>query len=89
MLTELTKILQTIENKHDVVQIKYRDISLWAVMRIYLADAINEKTTGISRRGEASVSVFKTLFKSLFYFNPLKIFKKYDIMCVDNCAHFY
>ena len=83
MLTEQTKTLQEIENNYDVLQITYRNISLWAVLRINLADVLNEKTIGVRERGEASFAVLKTLLKSLFYFNPFKIFKKYDIWLFD------
>ena len=84
MLSEQIKILQSIESDYDVMSITHHDVPLWHVLRVYLYDAIDKKTTGISRRGEASFSTLKTLFRSLFYFNPFKIFIPYDIWLFDS-----
>ena len=83
MLTELTKTLHEIEKKFDSSQLMYRDISLWAVFRIYLADVLNEKYIGVTERGEPSRTALFRLIRSFFYFNPFKIFKKYDIWLFD------
>ena len=66
--------LREIEEKYDVMSIKMKGISIWPYLRIYVFDAM-----ATHKAQEASVSAAKFLLKDLFFYNPLRLFKKYDI----------
>ena len=63
-----------IEDKYDVMSIKYKGVSIWPFLRIYLFDSI-----ATHNAVEYSSSILLIVLKSLFQFNPLKFFKHYKI----------
>ena len=66
--------IHKIEAEYDVMSIKYNGISIWPYFRIYIFDALSS-----NRAVGYSSSVLKTLLSSLFHYNPLRFFKKYDV----------
>lgn len=77
---EAVALIQSIEDKYDVMSIRYKGISVWPHLRLYLLD-------GISRQSEikASVSIIKLVLKSLFSYNPFQVFKKHKIWLFVAC----
>ncbi len=77
---EGVKLIKDIEQKYDVMSIRYKGISVWPFLRLYLKDTVT-----ISRENKASVSNISIVLKSLFAYNPLRAFKKHDIWSFTAC----
>lgn len=69
------KKIREIEEKYDVMTIKYRDMSVWPWLRIYLCDGLSVK----KQQQEISSSNVKFVLKTLFTYNPLHLFSKHKI----------
>lgn len=78
MKEQSDQILQ-IENNYPVSQIQYHGIYLWGHIRIYLFDKLLSVNNGFVRRGKVGASSMKVILKGLFYYNPFRLFKKWDI----------
>ena len=63
-----------LEKNYDVMSIKYKGVSVWPYFRIYIFDALTSR-----RAADYNSSALKTVLSSLFQFNPLRFFKKYDV----------
>ena len=72
--------IKEIEEKYDVMSIKYRNLSVWPWLRIYLCDALSVK----KQQQEISSSNVKIVLKTLFAYNPLNLFLKHKIWTFDN-----
>ena len=68
------KLFREIERDYDVMSIRYKGISVWPYLRIYLFDEL----TAHLATGYTS-SALKVLLTSLFRFNPLCFFRKYQV----------
>lgn len=77
---EAVALIQSIEDKYDVMSIRYKGVSVWPHLRLYLLD-------GISRQSEikASGSIMKLVLRSLFSYNPFKVLKKHKIWLFVAC----
>lgn len=77
---EAVALIKSIEGKYDVMSIRYKGVSVWPHLRLYLLD-------GISRHSEikASGSIMKVVIKSLFSFNPFQMFKRHKIWLFTAC----
>lgn len=74
---EYLKALETInmiENKYDVMSVRYNGISVWPYLRCYLIDQL-----GYQKARKASASNVFFILKNLFRYNPLVLMKKMDI----------
>lgn len=71
---EAIKKFGEIEKKYDVMAIRYKGISVWPYLRIYLFDTI------VTRKAvDHSSSALLLVLRSLFKFNPIKFFKHYKV----------
>lgn len=71
---EVVQLFKKIEKEHDVMSIKYKSVSIWPYLRIYLIDSMTaQRAVGYTS------SALSILLKSLFKFNPLRFFRKYQI----------
>lgn len=77
---EAVELLHQIEEKYDVMSIRYKGISVWPHLRLYLLDQISVKT-----ELKASCSIIKIVLKSLFAYNPLKLFRQHDLWIFTGC----
>lgn len=71
---EGVELIRQIESEYDVMSIRYKGISAWPYLRLYLLDKITA-----NRENKASCSIIVLVLKSLFFYNPLQIFKQYDV----------
>lgn len=71
---EAVEILQNIEDKYDVMSIKYKGVSVWPFLRIYLVDSMSKQS-----EQKVSASNIAVVIKSLFFYNPFEIFKKHKV----------
>ena len=71
---EGVKLIKDIEQKFDVMSIKYKGVSVWPFLRIYLKESVTTK-----RENRASASNIGLVLKSLFVYNPLSIFKRHQV----------
>ncbi|MBR5033777.1 MAG: hypothetical protein IKX71_00555 [Bacteroidales bacterium] len=77
---EAVQLVKDIESKYDVMSIRYRNVSVWPYLRLYLFDGISDKT-----EIKPSVPVVKIVLKSLFAYNPFKVFKHHDVWLFTGC----
>lgn len=71
---EAVQLFKKIEKEYDVMSIKYKTVSIWPYLRIYLIDSLTaQRAVGYTS------SALSILLKSLFRFNPLLFFRKYQI----------
>jgi len=77
---EAIELVKDIESKYDVMSIRYKGISVWPYLRLYLLDGISGQT-----EVKASGSVIKVVLKSLFAYNPFKVFKRHDVWLFTGC----
>ncbi|WP_448789130.1 hypothetical protein [Bacteroides graminisolvens] len=76
---EAVALLHDIESKYDVMNVKYKGVSVWSFLRLRLLDCVSVNTEiKISR------SIVKTVFKSLFYGSPFLLWGKYDLWSITN-----
>ncbi|SDG62761.1 hypothetical protein SAMN04487901_106111 [Prevotella communis] len=71
---EGVELIRQIEDEYDVMSIKYKDISAWSYLRLYLLDRITA-----NRENKASRSIIAMVLKSLFFYNPFHLFRHYDV----------
>ena len=78
---EAVELEHQLEKQYDVMSIRYKGVSVWPFLRLYLLDNIISNRTEI----KASTSVIRVVLKSLFAYNPLQIFRRYDIWTFTGC----
>jgi len=84
-MNEENLVLRKIESTIDVKSIKYHNIPLWWVLRIYLYDSMYGKSIGFVQHQDLSISKIIKIARSFLYYNPFKLFLKRD-MWVFNSA---
>lgn len=77
---EAVELVKDIEAKYDVMSIRYKGMSVWPYLRLYLLDGISGQT-----EVKASGSIIKVVLKSLFAYNPLRAFKRHDVWLFTGC----
>ena len=77
---EGVKLIKDIEEKYDVMSIKYKGVSIWPFLRLYLKDTVTSK-----RETKASPLVVGFVLKSLFAYNPFRAIKKHDVWVFTAC----
>lgn len=68
------KLLRALEKDYDVMSVKYKGVSVWPYLRIYLFDTLTS-----NRAVGHDVSAIKLLLTSIFLYNPLRFFKRYCV----------
>ncbi len=69
---DATNTIHEIEDKYDVMSIKYKGVSVWPYLRIYICDSLNESPKA---KGYSS-SAISLIFKDLFHYNVFSFFRK-------------
>lgn len=69
---EAVILIKNIEASNDVMSIKYKDVPIWPLLRIHLIDAISKERSATKTTGNSAI---KQVLSTLFYYNPLNIFK--------------
>lgn len=77
---EGVKYIKEIEEKYDVMSIKYKGISVWPYLRLYIKDTITH-----NKENKASASVIGLVLRCLFAYNPFRAFKKHNIWVFTAC----
>lgn len=77
---EAVALVKDIEERYDVMSIRYKRVSVWPFLRLFLLDKISVQT-----EIKASGSIIKVVLKSLFAYNPLKVFKRHDVWLFTGC----
>ena len=77
---EAVQLVKSIEAKYDVMSIRYRNVSVWPYLRLYLLDGISNNT-----EIKASGPVVRIVLKSLFAYNPFRVFKHHDVWLFTGC----
>lgn len=72
---EAIALLKEIETKYDVMSVKYRGLSIWPWLRIYLCDSL----TPASKRQTMSSSNVKLVLQTLFPYGPSALFHKHKV----------
>lgn len=73
---EAVALIKTIEQRYDMMLIKYKGVSVWPLLRINIIDAISGNNDTMKSTGGSAV---KQVLSTLFYYNPLKYFSKHKI----------
>lgn len=77
---EGVKLIKEIEQRYDVMSIKWNGISVWPFLRLYLKESITTQ-----RENKASSSNIKLVLKCLFAYNPFRAFKKHEVWSFTAC----
>lgn len=77
---EAGELINDIEARYDVMSIRFKGVSVWPYLRLYLHDNISGHT-----EVKASASVVKLVLKSLFAYNPLRALRHYDLWLFTGC----
>ena len=77
---EGVKLIKEIEQKFDVMSIKWRGVSVWPFLRLYLKESITTQ-----RENKASSSNIKLVLMCLFAYNPIRAFKRHDVWAFTAC----
>lgn len=77
---EGVKLIKNIEQKYDVMSIKWKGVSVWPFLRLYLKESITTQ-----RENKASASNIRLVLKSLFSYNPFRALKRHDIWSFTAC----
>lgn len=77
---EGVELIRQIEKEYDVMGIKYKGVSAWSYLRLYLLDRITA-----NRENKISRSVIALVLKSLFFYNPFLLFRHYDLWLFTGC----
>lgn len=77
---EALELIKKIENEYDVMSIRFKSISVWPYLRLYLLDQISVRT-----ELKASSSVIRCVLKGLFAYNPFSLFKRRDLWIFTAC----
>ncbi len=72
--TEAVDTLKKIESDYDVMSIKFKGISIWPHLRIYLVNKFFQ-----DKKPQTISGNYKHVLKTLLKYNPLCVFKKHDI----------
>lgn len=73
---EAVALIKKIEQKHDMMLVKYKGVSVWPLLRINIIDAITGNNVTMKSTG---VSAVKQVLSTLFYYNPLNGFCKHKV----------
>lgn len=73
--------LKEIESKFDVMSVKYKGITVWPYVRVYLIDSLSAH-----RAQKASISNIMFIIRHLFDGNVLSLFKRHRIWVYDGMA---
>lgn len=71
---EAQSLIQKIENTYDVSTITYKGVPVWPFLRLYLLDNLSTR-----RARGGSVSNVWLILKRMFQYNPLYLFKRYNV----------
>lgn len=71
---ESVRLIKEIEEKHDVMAIKYHGVSVWPFLRIYICDSL-----AVNKQQKMSSSNVLLVLKTLFAYNPFVYFRKHDL----------
>ena len=71
---DAVKKLKSIEDKYDVMSIKYKGVCVWPMLRIYILDAMSTHKA----KGYTS-SAITMMLRELFRYSPFVVFKRHDI----------
>lgn len=74
------QLIKDIEQKYDVMSIRYKGISVWPFLRIYLKESVTTQ-----RENTVSASNIKLVLKCLFAYNPLRAFKHHEVWSLTAC----
>ena len=77
---EAVSLIKNIEDEYDVMCVRYKGVSVWPHLRLYILDSISNQT-----EIKASGSVMKVVLKSLFTYNPFQVFKRRKIWLFAAC----
>lgn len=77
---EGVKLIKDIEQKFDVMSIKYKGVSVWPFLRIYLKESVTTQ-----RENTVSASNIRLVLKCLFAYNPFSAFKHHDVWSFTAC----
>lgn len=81
MLTlEGVQLIKDIERKYDVMSIKYKGISVWPFLRLYLKESVTTM-----RENKASASNVGLVLRCLFAYNPFRALKKHEVWSFTAC----
>lgn len=75
------KLLKQVETAFDVMSVKYKGISVWPFVRVYLEDSLS-----LNKAQKASISNVFFIIQHLFDYNPFTILKKHKIWIYDETA---
>ena len=73
---EAVALIKEIEQKHDMMLIKYKGVSVWPLLRINIIDAISGNNDTMKSTGASAV---KQVLCTLFYYNPLNCLFKHKV----------
>ena len=77
---ESVKLIKGIEQKYDVMSIKWKGISVWPFLRLYIKDSVTSQ-----RENKASASNIGLVLRCLFAYNPFRALKRHDIWSFTAC----
>ena len=77
---EAVKLVQKIERERPVMDIRYKGVSVWPFLRIYLADALSDTV----RVQNVNNKTIRSVFKGLFFYGLLPLFKNNPIWVFTN-----
>lgn len=77
---EGVKLINEIERKYDVMSIKWKDVSVWPFLRLYIKDSIT-----FNKENKASAANISLVLRCLFAYNPFCVFRKHDIWSFTAC----
>lgn len=77
---EGVKLIKEIEQKFDVMSIKWKGVSVWPFLRLYLKESITTQ-----RENKASSSNIKLVLKCLFSYNPIRALKRHVVWAFTAC----
>lgn len=77
---EGVKLIKDIEQKYDVMSIKWKGVSVWPFLRLYLKESITTQ-----RENKASASNIKLVLKCLFSYNPFRAIKRHEVWSFTAC----
>lgn len=73
-------LIRQIESEYDVMSIRFKGVSAWSYLRLYLLDKITD-----NREFKASRSIIALVLRCLFFYSPFQIFKHYDAWVFTGC----
>ena len=70
---ESVQFVREIESKYDVLSIKFKGVPIWPYLRIKIIEQISGADTKLKPSTKSGV---RQVLSTLFYYNPLRYFKK-------------